>query len=333
YRYGFNGKENDNEIKGEGNEIDYGMRVYDPRIGKFLSTDPLSKQYPHYTPYQFAGNTPIQAIDLDGAEEYHFTYIKGKDGSTSLRYLGKADIKDRVFVGYTFVHGAFYDTPTPVYETRVNQRQAFIIHDTYREPIDRHGGLDASQPQEWKDFDVRTTYGSFEDFSDRKNGSRSLADMASIGVAKYNASIGPENAAMPAGGAGNKLIREKEYETFFRAMSPEDYKILTKTGMLRATSETFISPTLKYASKYDGILVEFKLNKGTTEDLLKIGVRDLTQPAKKGIGHLPGLEKGTWKLNNAFFKVEKGQINIGLGQGEGLKTFNLNIQRFNKVKR
>ncbi|HVI47121.1 MAG TPA: RHS repeat-associated core domain-containing protein [Chitinophaga sp.] len=70
YRYGFNGKENDNEVKGEGNQQDYGMRVYDPRIGKFLSVDPLSPKYPWYTPYQFAGNTPIQAIDLDGAEEW-----------------------------------------------------------------------------------------------------------------------------------------------------------------------------------------------------------------------------------------------------------------------
>jgi hypothetical protein len=30
YRYGFNGKENDNEVKGEGNQQDYGMRIYDP---------------------------------------------------------------------------------------------------------------------------------------------------------------------------------------------------------------------------------------------------------------------------------------------------------------
>jgi len=35
YRYGFNGKENDNEVKGEGNEQDYGMRIYDPRVGNF----------------------------------------------------------------------------------------------------------------------------------------------------------------------------------------------------------------------------------------------------------------------------------------------------------
>ncbi len=68
YRYGFNGKENDIEVKGEGAQYDYGFRIYDPRIGKFLSIDPFSKNYPWYTTYQFAGNTPIQAIDLDGAE-------------------------------------------------------------------------------------------------------------------------------------------------------------------------------------------------------------------------------------------------------------------------
>ncbi len=70
YRYGFNGKENDNEVKGEGNEINYDARIYDPRIGRFLSIDPLTKKYPWYTPYQFAGNKPIWAADLDGMEEW-----------------------------------------------------------------------------------------------------------------------------------------------------------------------------------------------------------------------------------------------------------------------
>ena len=68
YRYGFNGKENDNEIKGSGNSQDYGMRIYDPRLGRFLSVDPITKQYPELTPYQFASNTPIQAVDRDGEE-------------------------------------------------------------------------------------------------------------------------------------------------------------------------------------------------------------------------------------------------------------------------
>jgi RHS repeat-associated protein len=68
FRYGFNGKENDNEVKGIGNQQDYGMRIYDTRLGKFLSLDLLTPNYPMLTPYQFASNTPIAAIDLDGLE-------------------------------------------------------------------------------------------------------------------------------------------------------------------------------------------------------------------------------------------------------------------------
>ena len=69
YTYGFNGKENDNDPKGiEGSQQDYGMRIYDPRVGRFLGVDPITKQYPELTPYQFASNTPIQAVDLDGLE-------------------------------------------------------------------------------------------------------------------------------------------------------------------------------------------------------------------------------------------------------------------------
>jgi hypothetical protein len=53
---------------GEGNFQDYGMRMYNPRIGRFFAIDPLTKYYPDLTPYQFASNSPIWAIDLDGLE-------------------------------------------------------------------------------------------------------------------------------------------------------------------------------------------------------------------------------------------------------------------------
>jgi RHS repeat-associated protein len=68
YRYGFNGKEKDNSFASN-NSYDYGFRIYNPRLAKFLSVDPLTNSYPWYTPYQFAGNKPIWAIDLDGLEE------------------------------------------------------------------------------------------------------------------------------------------------------------------------------------------------------------------------------------------------------------------------
>ncbi|HMG67899.1 MAG TPA: RHS repeat-associated core domain-containing protein, partial [Chitinophagaceae bacterium] len=69
YRYGFNGKEQDTEGPVQ---YDYGFRIYDPRIARFKSIDPLGKSFPFYTPYQFAGNKPIAFIDLDGLEDRYY---------------------------------------------------------------------------------------------------------------------------------------------------------------------------------------------------------------------------------------------------------------------
>lgn len=68
FRYGFNGKESDSETYGNGNIYDYGFRIYNPRLGKFLSVDPLTSSFPWFTTYQFAGNAPIWAVDLEGLE-------------------------------------------------------------------------------------------------------------------------------------------------------------------------------------------------------------------------------------------------------------------------
>ncbi len=66
YRYGFNGKEKDDEFSGEGNSYDFGARIYDGRLGKFLSCDPLFHTYHYQSNYCYAGNSPITLIDIDG---------------------------------------------------------------------------------------------------------------------------------------------------------------------------------------------------------------------------------------------------------------------------
>lgn len=81
YRFGFNGKENDRHEWGNQLIQDYGFRLYNPAIGKFLSVDLLAPDYPWYTPYQFAGNMPIWAIDLDGLEEKRVTLYQNEDGT------------------------------------------------------------------------------------------------------------------------------------------------------------------------------------------------------------------------------------------------------------
>jgi RHS repeat-associated protein len=91
YRYGFNGKENDKEVMGEANFQDYGLRMYNVRLGRFISVDPLTPEYPELTPYQFASNTPISAIDLDGGEAKVVTYgVKMKADDNFVKTCGTA---------------------------------------------------------------------------------------------------------------------------------------------------------------------------------------------------------------------------------------------------
>ena len=82
YRYGFNGKEIDKNINSL-TAYDYGFRIYNPALGRFLSVDPLTNKYPELTPYQFASNMPIIAIDLDGEEAnivtIYYSHIDGKE--------------------------------------------------------------------------------------------------------------------------------------------------------------------------------------------------------------------------------------------------------------
>ena len=68
YRYGFQGQEKDDEIKGEGNSVNYRYRMHDPRLGRFFSVDPLVKEYPWNSPYAFSENRVIDGIELEGLE-------------------------------------------------------------------------------------------------------------------------------------------------------------------------------------------------------------------------------------------------------------------------
>jgi len=68
YRYGFQGQELDNEIKGEGNSHNYTYRMHDPRVGRFFAVDPLVHDYPWNSPYAFAENRVIDGMELEGLQ-------------------------------------------------------------------------------------------------------------------------------------------------------------------------------------------------------------------------------------------------------------------------
>ncbi|QYS87876.1 hypothetical protein JJC03_13285 [Flavobacterium oreochromis] len=80
YRYGFQGQEKDDQIKGEGNSLNYEFRMHDPRLGRFFAIDPLAPKYPHNSPYAFSENRVIDGVELEGLE---WESIKNQDGTTT----------------------------------------------------------------------------------------------------------------------------------------------------------------------------------------------------------------------------------------------------------
>ncbi|MBP9189612.1 MAG: hypothetical protein KBF51_08730 [Chitinophagales bacterium] len=79
YRFGFSGMEQDNELHGNGNSYDFNFRIYDSRVGRFLSTDPLEKEFAWNSTYAYAMNRVIDGVDLEGSE-----YVDGDESRVSI---------------------------------------------------------------------------------------------------------------------------------------------------------------------------------------------------------------------------------------------------------
>ncbi|MDY0780891.1 RHS repeat-associated core domain-containing protein [Tenacibaculum sp. IB213877] len=104
YRYGFQGQEKDDEVKGEGNSINYKFRMHDPRVGRFFAVDPLASKYSHYTPYSFSGNKVIAYVELEGLEEmkssaisdykFHFFRVRKGDNLSNISKITGVALSD-----------------------------------------------------------------------------------------------------------------------------------------------------------------------------------------------------------------------------------------------
>jgi len=79
YKYGFNGMEKDDDINVNGGSYDFSARIYDSRLSRFLSVDPLFRNYPFSSPYSYAQNRPIDGRDIEGLEwsQSTTTYANG----------------------------------------------------------------------------------------------------------------------------------------------------------------------------------------------------------------------------------------------------------------
>ena len=115
YRYGFQGQEKDDEIKGEGNSLNYTFRMHDPRVGRFFARDPLERSYPWNSPYSFSENRVIDGVELEGLEYYtsgtHGSQIKYESREARDRDLDKAKLE-----GYTNTFKSIWNYAKDSYE-------------------------------------------------------------------------------------------------------------------------------------------------------------------------------------------------------------------------
>ncbi|MFK7114683.1 RHS repeat-associated core domain-containing protein [Flavobacterium oreochromis] len=158
YRYGFQGQEKDDQIKGEGNSYDFEARIYDPRIGRWFKQDPLFMKYAYDSPYSFAGNSPISIIDPDGKRKRKVTITANENGE-----IIKTDAK---LVDYSLKRKVRYETDplsgdaVKVYDYYDTVDVEYIVKDKNNKVLTRkivkndsetlsHSGVSPITPEAW----------------------------------------------------------------------------------------------------------------------------------------------------------------------------------------
>lgn len=179
YRYGFNGMEKDDAIKGEGNSIDFGARMYDSRVGRFFTKDTKANKFADLSPYLYARNSPLYFIDKDGESAYPvwiINLIYKMLHSQAIENGGVATIEASVTGSTVATHGeswglavdkfgnaGFYTSTSVGIETDISFsfNIKFEDLDGY-EHVKQMAGLGSVEEGQVEVFDILSVGGSFE---------------------------------------------------------------------------------------------------------------------------------------------------------------------------
>ena len=193
YRYGFNGKEKLDEIKGDGNGYDFGTRILDPRLGRWLSVDPMQRKYPDVAPYVAFGNNPISVIDPDGKDIVYFN----SDGVEYHRVQSKT-----LFVTYVDVINKI-EYFNPHYDAKSNSWQIFesrTITSQVKVPmpkiiqtrVDNNGRVEDVTNPKYQVNDYQIAASTFLTNNELKSGVMSVVDRGGNFIPSINLKVVPE---------------------------------------------------------------------------------------------------------------------------------------------
>ena len=245
YRYGFNGKEKSDEITSD--DYDYGARIYDGRLGRWLSLDPLQKKYPGESHYAFVSNSPILYKDVDGRDKIVTITILNKDGS-------KAVLKtiDKNYFNYHTVKGTF----ATAYQDRTHKESISINY-----TIDNRGEKSSLVNYSVQAYDINDNYTLVEQAGDW------VKDLFKDGPRKYG-------LTMTGGGAGISPQAQLEWDSNLPKAEYSDF-IGSISGLLDAASNwREFAPLTKDGDEFKHEIFQFIANenfKKVVESLDNIG--------------------------------------------------------------
>ncbi len=148
YSRGFNGMLKDDETYGEGNAYDFGARIYDSRLGRWLALDELAIEYSFVSPYVFTINNPIVFIDPDGRK------VKG----FSINDKGEVVISKRASADAIKIYNAMSKTDKGAdsFKKLITSETKIYLELTDENLGDKHGDTEGFGKK--KDKDGKTIY-------------------------------------------------------------------------------------------------------------------------------------------------------------------------------
>ena len=99
FRYGFQAQEHDDEVKGEGNSVNFKYRMHDSRVGRFFAVDQLAAKYPYNGSYNFSENRVIDMVELEGLEALK-TILKVESGTSLITVIADDEIENNAGVSF-----------------------------------------------------------------------------------------------------------------------------------------------------------------------------------------------------------------------------------------
>ena len=329
YRYGFQGQEKDDEIKGEGNSLNYKFRMHDPRLNRFFAVDPLASQYPWNSPYAFSENDLIRAVELEGLEKQIVIGYNHVNNTYAVEDI-RTDIDE--------IRGPTTGIPGPFVHNMTNQEvQAFNDYKYQPEAVtfvlrffndqQRRHGENRDYMKDWVFFESLEDLYSFD--PNRFGGYRAFGGFFGdimLGVSEARAARMSGSGALPVKSKSPQVSQVDEFVTVTRVQTPHKLSkriSVDNTGNIHIQGDTKLYVTIddlnhtvyyfnkKGGSENGATITSFKITKELADEIRKNAVpqsQARSYPTSPEISD-PTKSTGAFGLPKEYIKkLEQGAV-------------------------